>query len=241
MTDTNNTETMSSNKFERFEAWMKENGACCDYIELREYGDTAEEQKAPGAKDDQVGRGVHARQAIPANTKCIVVPKKCLITSEMGKATPVGQLVEKSGITMHATSHNYIILFVLWDRQVNGENSFFQPYYDILPTDFSNMPTCWTEQELNMLEGSDMREQIDARNQRMRQDYEAISNISPDFGTYEDFEWVRMCITSRCFGMTTRGQFMTALVPQADMLNHQRPRKLKYSYNDAQDALQFTS
>ena len=39
-------------------------------------------------------------------------------------------------------------------------HSHFQPYYDILPPTLSNMPIFWNEEELAMLTGSFLLEQV---------------------------------------------------------------------------------
>jgi hypothetical protein len=43
--------------------------------------------------DDSEMRGVHAKIDIPIDTICVAIPKKCLITVEMGQATEIGQLI----------------------------------------------------------------------------------------------------------------------------------------------------
>ena len=32
------------------------------------------------------------------------------------------------------------MIYLLWDKKVNGRRSFFWPYYDILPKTLRNMP-----------------------------------------------------------------------------------------------------
>lgn len=52
-------------------------------------------------------------------------------------------------------------MFVLLDM-LNKE-SFFRPYYDILPMEYPNMPIFWGEDELKYLEGSYMLTQLSER------------------------------------------------------------------------------
>lgn len=56
--------------------------------------------------DDGSGemRGVHARTAIPPQTVCVSIPRSCLITVEMGQATPIGRRVLASDLELDAVS-----------------------------------------------------------------------------------------------------------------------------------------
>ena len=80
-----------------------------------EESDSAEEKKDAGGSGGDVGaasalsssgstnnkgesaesemRGVHCKTALAPNTVCVAVPRKCLITVEMGQSTPIGQAI----------------------------------------------------------------------------------------------------------------------------------------------------
>mmetsp|Transcript_33278 Transcript_33278/g.33896 ORF Transcript_33278/g.33896 Transcript_33278/m.33896 type:complete len:390 (-) Transcript_33278:96-1265(-) len=134
------------------------------------------------------------------------------------------------------------MLFMLIDKK--NPMSFFKPYYDILPPTLHNMPIFWTEEELKYLQGSYMLYQIDERKLAIENDYAAICSIAPEFAsisTLEEFQWARMCVCSRNFGLTVRGLRTAALVPYADMLNHYRPRETKWQYDDYRDGFTIIS
>jgi histone-lysine N-methyltransferase SETD3 len=125
------------------------------------------------------------------------------------------------------------MVFMLIDMK--NPNSFFRPYYDILPTTLSNMPIFWDTNELKYLEGSYLLEQIEERNIAIESDYEAICNLASNFRetcTLHEFKWARMCVCSRNFGLIINGIQTAALVPYADMLNHYRPRETKWQFDD---------
>lgn len=106
------------------------------------------------------------------------------------------------------------MLFMLIDR--HNPNSFFKPYYDILPKTLSNMPIFWSDEELSYLKGSFLLTQIDERNLAIQADYEAICEVAPhfrDLSSLEDFKWARMAVCSRNFGIVVRGLRTAALVP----------------------------
>eukprot|EP00567_Pseudictyota_dubia_P003033 CAMPEP_0197448962 /NCGR_PEP_ID=MMETSP1175-20131217/19728_1 /TAXON_ID=1003142 /ORGANISM="Triceratium dubium, Strain CCMP147" /LENGTH=674 /DNA_ID=CAMNT_0042980921 /DNA_START=64 /DNA_END=2088 /DNA_ORIENTATION=+ len=259
-----------ADKFDRFEGWLRDNGAEFSMLELREYvtkesicvsqaeSDAAEEKKETGGKESSYSssgseekcdessemRGVHARVTIAPNTVCVAIPRKCLITVEMGQATPIGQAVLNSELDLDAPKHIFLMIYLLWDQKVNGDRSFFKPYYDILPKTLSNMPIFWSDEELSFLDGSYLLAQIADRNDAITDDYHAICEIAPelaDIATLEEFKWARMCVCSRNFGLQIDGHRTSALVPHADMLNHYRPRETKWTFDDETQCFTITT
>ena len=227
--------------------------------------DSAEEKKEPtttmlGDDDDDNGsnskdksssdssdaemRGVHAKVTIPPNSICVSIPRKCLITVEMGQATDIGQAILHSDLELDAPKHIFLMVYLLWDRKMNGEHSFFAPYYDILPRTLHNMPIFWSEEDLNLLKGSYLITQIRDRKEAIEEDYAAICEVAPeleDIATLEEFKWARMCVCSRNFGLQMDGIRTSALVPHADMLNHHRPRETKWTFDEERQCFTITT
>jgi len=212
-----------------FVEWLLKNGAkFADRVELKAY-------------DDEV-RGVHATRDIAADEVVVEIPLKCLITVEMGKETDVGKAVLEADLELDAPKHVFLMLFVLTDRRKHG--SFFQPYYDMLPATLSNMPVFWSSDELERLEGSYLKAQVEERKRAIANDYEAICGAYPGFrqvASLAQFQWARMCVCSRNFGVVVRGVRTSALVPYADMLNHLRPRETKWTYDNQRTAFTITA
>ena len=189
-------------------------------------------------------RGVHAKSTIPPDTVCLSIPRKCLITVEMGQVTPIGRAILAADLDLDAPKHIFLMIYMLWDRKVNGDLSFFNPYYQILPKQLRNMPIFWSKEELEYLQGSDMLDQIADRIDAITDDYIAICGVVPDFvniATLEEFKWARMCVCSRNFGLQIDGHRTSAMVPFADMLNHYRPRETKWTFDDDRDAFTITT
>lgn len=92
------------------------------------------------------------------NTHSMHGKNRCLVTVEMGKALPVGQAVLASGVSFDAPKHIFLMLFILTDMR--RPDTFFRPYYDLLPTTLSNMPIFWTEEEMRLLQGSYLVTQV---------------------------------------------------------------------------------
>ncbi|CAM9379344.1 unnamed protein product [Scytosiphon promiscuus] len=211
-----------------FERWLLENGGNFPRLEIRRY-------------DPEV-RGVHARGEIDPDEVIVEIPLKCLVTVEMGKGLPVGQAVLASGVSFDAPKHIFLMLFILTDMK--RQDTFFRPYYDLLPTTLSNMPIFWSEEEMRLLKGSYLVTQVEERNQAIEGDYGVICDLYPPFrdvATLEEFKWARMCVCSRNFGLDIGGLRTSALVPYADMLNHYRPRETKWTYDNERGAFTITT
>lgn len=189
-------------------------------------------------------RGVHALTTLPPHSTIISIPKSCLITVEMGQSTPIGRKILLSDIELDAPKHIFLMIYLLWDRKTHGSHSFFAPYYEILPKKLRNMPIFWKEYELEYLRGSYLLHQIKERLEAIQQDYESICTIAPEFAeiaTLEEFQWARMIVCSRNFGLLINGHRTSALVPHADMLNHYRPRETRWTYCEESEAFTITT
>jgi len=206
-----------------------------------------EEKKEYGGAsswDDSEMRGVYAKAHIPPHSLLVSIPRRCLITVEMGQATPIGQAIMHADLDLDAPKHIFLMIYLLWDRKVNGPSSFFHPYYEVLPKTLFNMPIFWSEQELAGLQGSYLLHQITDRSQAIAEDYRAICKIAPELkqlATLDEFKWARMCVCSRNFGLQVDGHRTSALVPHADMLNHYRPRETKWTFDEDRQAFTITS
>ena len=172
----------------------------------------------------------------------VQVPMKCLITVEMGKDTDVGRAVAAARLSLDAPKHIYLMLFMLVDRK--RPDSFFRPYYEILPKTLHNMPIFWQPHQLQWLQGSYLLQQIRERREAIEQDYSAICEVYPTFteiATLEEFQWARMAVCSRNFALIVGNLKTAALVPWADMLNHYRPRETKWTYDNERGAFTITT
>jgi histone-lysine N-methyltransferase SETD3 len=221
-------------------------------LELREYDSSSKAQEEEEEKKEQLAsqnpeesemRGVHARNPLAPNTVCMAIPRRCLITVEMGQETAVGQAILRSDLDLDAPKHIFLMVYLLWDRKINGANSFFHPYYEILPPTLRNMPIFWSQEELDLLEGSYLLQQIEDRNEAIAEDFHAICQISPlaKICNLQEFKWARMCVCSRNFGLQIDGHRTSALVPHADMLNHYRPRETKWTFDEERQSFTITT
>lgn len=220
-------ETSENDVFSQFLVWLREGGALFPDLYLRKYTENH--------------RGVHMINRVANNRQILYVPKHFLITVEMGKETDIGRKIIEADLDLSAMKHCFLCVFTLVDRL--NEDSFYQPYYRILPQSFDNMPIFWTDEELALLEGSYMLKQVADRKKNIMADYEDICRVAPEFTqfTLEEFTWARMMVASRNFGVDIDGIKTDALVPYADMLNHLRPRQTRWTYDQSQDGFTISS
>ncbi|KAA0163153.1 hypothetical protein FNF31_02978 [Cafeteria roenbergensis] len=182
---------------------------------------------------DEGYRGVVMARDAEAGEEILAVDRRCLITVEHGKATPVGQrmLMASPPLRLSAAKHCYTVVFILLDQERGG--SFFQPYYDALPKSFPSMPLFWPREQLQWLKGSYILTQVADRRRNLEKDYHEICRVSPDFARFSlhRFTVMRMVVASRNFGIVVDGRKTDAMVPYGDMLNHLRPRETRWTFN----------
>jgi len=113
----------------------------------------------------------------------------------------------------------------------------------VLPEDFNNLPIFWDEEALGWLKGSVLVQQIKDRKANIRSDYDAICAALPEFRcfSFKEFLWCRTAVGSRNFSIVVHGEKRTAMVPQADMLNHLRPRECSWTFDNAANSFVIRS
>ncbi len=214
--------------FSEFEQWLLDCGAVFPDLYLKRYtGDV---------------RGVHCKRRVSPYVCLLQVPLKCLITDHMGRTeTELGRQLFASSAQLSTPNLVAVIIYILTTRE--DAEHFFQPYYRILPKDYSNFPIFWSEEQLAWLQGSPLVEDIAERKRNMRADYDECVRAVPAFRRFslDEFLEVRTAVGSRNFGIVVHGNKRTAMVPYADMLNHYRPRETSWTFEDAKDAFTITS
>ena len=110
--------------FEAFQKWLIDNGAEFPDLYLKRYTDNM--------------RGVHASRPIESYSTVVAIPLKCLITDHMGRTdTELGRLMFAPGTRCSFSTPNLIAVVVYMLTDMENPDSFFQPYYRILPSDYN--------------------------------------------------------------------------------------------------------
>ncbi|KAM6518800.1 N-lysine methyltransferase setd6 [Fusarium solani] len=116
-------------------------------------------------RDRNAGRGIIALQDIPAETTLFTIPRKGIInveTSELPKKLPdvfdLDKPIDDDDEAPRLDSWSSLILVMMYEY-LQGENSQWKPYFDVLPSSFDT-PMFWSENELDQLQASHMRHKI---------------------------------------------------------------------------------
>jgi hypothetical protein len=119
-----------------------------------------------------------------------------------------------------------MILFLLHEKFVQKEKSFWKPFLDILPDTFS-VPVYFSQSELELLKGSSAYEDAMYDKESMKREYQGIRQrvfekfpayFPPNAITLEDYIYMTWIWNSRIFFIEGR-QPREHLVPLADMIN----------------------
>ena len=176
-------------------------------------------------------RGIHITENCDKDTCILQVSPKCLITTDLAKASVIGSKILQSHYRVRS-SHSYVAAFILQERA--KPHSFWKPYLDILPKSYRHMPQCLDETALLWLKGSLCLPEIRARQASYALEYKNICSHVPEFSRFSeaDFLWARLVVLTRIFGITVQGKKTSGLVPMADMLNHKRPPETYWTFDD---------
>lgn len=223
-----NQEDSQDARFNRFEDWLIREGAEFPDLYLKKYTNNV--------------RGVHARANVEPYQTIVAIPLRCLITDHMGKTqTNIGRQVFSKRNTLSTPNLLAVVIYILETRE--DPDDFFQPYYDVLPQDYTNFPIFWEADKLEWLTGSPLLTDIKERNDNMKGDYDELCVLCPEFArfSFEEFLEVRTAVGSRNFGIVVDGEKRTAMVPHADMLNHYRPRETSWTFDNSRQCFTITS
>ena len=144
-------------RFESMIQWLKEGNAQFPLLYLQYY--------------DEDYRGVHAVTKIPNNKIILEVPLSHIMTSDVAKASDIGQKIIKSGCELNST-HSYLASYLLQEK--HNPNSFWKPYIRILPQHYKNMPIFFDGKDLDLLKGSFALRKIIDRQEELKEEFENV-------------------------------------------------------------------
>lgn len=121
--------------------------------------------------------------------------------------------------------HRRVALSLLVEKR-KGAKSFYKPYIDILPQHFTRIQD-FSDLELAEMEGSTVYKEVIEARARAQYEYEMLfPMLSEAFPkilanvSFAEWHWAKNIIITRCFGVTHHGIDDIALVPLADLPNH---------------------
>ncbi|CAK8998998.1 unnamed protein product [Durusdinium trenchii] len=98
-------------------------------------------------------------------------------------------------------------------------NSFYAPYFHVLPKKLSSLPVCWPDDHWlhSTIKGSHLERQVRAKRHNLGLEFALLKSYVGKLPlTWEDFLWARCIVSSRAYSL----QSQRCLVPWADLLNH---------------------
>ncbi len=193
-------------------------------------------------KNHSGNRSVYSTKKINKNTKVISIPLKCLIHEGLAETTIIGKEFLQSE---HSDCSNIeLTLIVIYMLVTMKKNGFFTPYYSILPNNLDNFPIFWPETILKILKGSHILNSIIERKNNYIDDYNVVCRTSELFKktfTFNDFVTIRTLVGSRNFGININRISRSAMVPLADMLNHNIPPNVTWHFNNNTNCFEMIS
>jgi len=215
-----------NDKYEILLKWLKDGGSKFPHLELKYY--TVDY------------RGVHARKRLNANQLILQVPLPLIMTSDVAKASDIGQKIRASGCQIRS-SHSWLACFLLQEKY--KPDSFWKPYIDTLPQHYRNMPIFFEEDELAELKGSFTIKMIEDRKISLKLEYDNICKHVPEFSRfhYLEFFWARLAVITRIFGFEVNKRKTDGLVAMADMLNHKRPNETSWHFDQGLNSFTITT
>ncbi|KAJ1998979.1 hypothetical protein H4R26_005247, partial [Coemansia thaxteri] len=212
---------INSERLSAFIAWLESNGADLGKIEIRDAGDD--------------GNGVYARQHIGSGERYAWIPYRLIIT---------GQVCHDAVRTDALQGRPLLCAFLIHERFVQGDRSFWKPYIDILPRDF-HTPMQFTDEELRFLASTPVEYAIAERHEKYHEEHRQALAAVPESVvprnefTYANYLWAATVLSSRSFSkdvvqgdcsrLTTESE---VLLPLLDMMNHQPRKRVSWITSD---------
>lgn len=225
-------EIKNTKDFDNFIQWLRDNGAQFPSLKFKLYGENE--------------RGVHSKTELKKGRTLIHIPRNVLIHDGIAGQVKHGkQLIEATKNNRANKVPNYkITLVTVYILATIKQNGFYEPYYRILPTNLSNFPIFWEKQDLDYLKGSYMIKSIHMRKQQLLNEYNQLSKLCEGFiksHTFDEFVKIRTIVGSRNFGITINGVKRIAMVPLADMLNHDQQPSVSWGFDNEKDGFVMQS
>ncbi|KAI8376131.1 uncharacterized protein BYT42DRAFT_573524 [Radiomyces spectabilis] len=148
-----------------FWEWLETNGATLSpAIAFKDY------------RDENAGRGVVAVKDIKEGDVLFSIARQQLLSSQTSALRKVEGMAQ---VLDNLTGWNPLILCMMYESQ--RADSFWKPYFDVLPKDFTT-PMFWKDEEMKELEGTDIPAKIGKTEAEtmFRDEIEPIIKAHPD-------------------------------------------------------------
>ncbi|KAK4886511.1 hypothetical protein RN001_002782 [Aquatica leii] len=199
----------------KFTNWIVDNGATFDGLKISEF---------PGYE-----LGLMAERDIKQSSLIITVPKKLMITIDIAKKSELRRLIEKDPLLSNM-SNVTLAMFLLLEKF--KENSFWKPYIDILPTEYSTV-LYFNLEDLQELQVSPTLESALKQIKNIARQYayffkliwnsdDSASHMMRKNFTFNKYRWAVSTVMTRQNTIPTDDgtKLISALIPLWDLCNH---------------------
>ena len=204
--------SITSPEVELFKQWFVENGGVVNGLDVADF--------------DGMGRGIQAASDIVPNQEVLFIPAHMIIslnTVKLSQDSDHQQLYR-----LFSDPQELITAFILFER-AKGEDSFWKPYFDVLPEYVPNLGHCGGD-ELEGLQHPPFTNEVKRNNKKTRTAFQNFliktNEIWPSSVPARelDYMWAASIVDSRAF----RFKGNINLAPFSDMFNyhpHDEPRQ----------------
>jgi len=208
--------------FYRLNRWLKAHGADMKKVYL-----------------DPEQRILRVRRKIKKGEPILTLPPILFMSTHLARTdSKLIQILEKE---MELGTHSLISIYML--EQMKSKNStFWQPYIDVIPEKYEDIPIFWNDNEVKELQG-DALSRYNRRRDTLKNDYDTICDHCPAFSevaSLEEFMWARTAVITRTFGLKVNGQKITSNLP-IDFVMHANQPDTTWGYDQAKGCYHITA
>ncbi|XP_068628869.1 actin-histidine N-methyltransferase [Battus philenor] len=222
-----NPKTERNLNVEKYINWLHENGAQFEGVEISSF--------------DGYDLGLKATKDFPEDSLILTVPSKVMMTEKDALESDLGAFIKVDPVLMNMPNIT-LALFLLLEK--SKPDSFWKPYIDILPQDYTTI-LYFTLQELFELKPSPVfesslklyrsisRQYAYFYNRIHSMDIPVLKDLQ-DIFTFENYRWAVSTVMTRQNIIHLADSATNAFIPLWDMCNHEHG-KITTDFNKEKD------
>jgi len=132
-------------------------------------------------------RGIQAAEDIKKGETVFSMPMSMLMTYEKATEEPLGQLMYEKNMHKRLKSHkiDFLASWTLYEMsEKRRETSFWKLHMDALPTDVSEFPIFFGEEDKKWLEGTQIKNTIENVLEVTKGDYDLLCSEIPEWNEF---------------------------------------------------------
>jgi len=208
--------------FARLNRWLIANGADMRKVYL-----------------DPEQRILRVRRKIKKGETILTLPPQLFCSTALARTD--SKHVKTLEQQMELGTHSLISIYMLEEMKTK-ESTFWQPYIDVIPERYEDIPIFWSDAEVNELQG-DALKRYQRRRDTLKNDYDNVCDKCPGFkdtATLEEFMWARTAVITRCFGIKVNGVKITSNLP-IDFVMHANQPDTTWGYDQKKGCYHITA